>query len=277
MTSRIVRFGLAALFSALVIAQVPQVLAADPSPMNAVLTDQAIRDWLATHPEIIDKLVHDSYLRQPGLAQDGVAALQAKQQADRAAQLQKALPAAHDALYNDSRDGREGAVKPAASVVILYDFECPYCKALQPTIARLLQDHSDVSVIYKEFPILGPASIFAAKAALAAVEQGQGKFAALHAALIGSKIPEHQLKEEQVLDMAEAAGLDVDRLKTDMAKAEIGAKIAANKALAASLGIGGTPGVIIGNQLVPGNLPYERLAQMVEAAKVSVKQAALSK
>jgi protein-disulfide isomerase len=266
--------------------------AATQSASSATITDQAIRDWLATHPEVLhkivadslkddstraafDQLVHESLLRQPNIMTEVSMTAQAKQQADRAAMLQKALPAAHDALYNDPRDGREGVAKPAATVVIFYDPECPYCKSIQPAIARLVQEHADVAVVYKDFPILGPISTFSAKAALAAV--AQGKYPAFHEALMTSKIPEHQLKEEQVLDMAKTAGLDIDRLKTDMAAPEIDAKIAANKGLAASLGIQGTPGVIIGNQLVPGNVPYERLVQLVDEAKTAGKQTALLK
>jgi protein-disulfide isomerase len=258
--------------------------AADKPTAGAVVTDAAIRDWLATHPEAVDKIVHDSLLRQgTNLLTELQQAAAQKQQADRMAKFQQALPAAHDTLYNDPHDGREGAVNPAATVVILYDYECPYCKAIQPTLARLLQERSDVAVIYKEFPILGPASVFAAKVSLAAV--GQGKYSAFHAALLASKIPEHQLTEEQILAMAKGAALDVDRLKTDMNAPAIEAKIAANKALASNLGIQGTPGVIIGNQLVPGTLPYDRLVQLIEEAKSQSaagtvapgKQAALTK
>lgn len=230
-----------------------------------VITDATIRDWLATHPEAVDKLVHDSLLRQPTIMTELGAAAQAKQRADQEARLRDALPKTHGALYDDPRDGREGAIKPAATVVIFYDYECPYCKAIQPLLARLLQEHSDVAVIYKEFPILGPASIFAAKASLAAV--AQGKYPAFHGMLMASKIPEHQLKEEQILEMAKGAGIDVDRLKTEINAPEIEAKIAANKMLTVSLGIQATPGIIIGNQLVPGILPYERLVQLVEEAK----------
>ena len=83
---------------------------------------------------------------------------------------------------------------------------------------------------------------------------------------MASTLHEHDLKQAQVLAMAKACGLDIGRLMADMMSPEIDAKISANKALAASLGIQGTPGVLIGNQLVPGNLPYEQLLQLVQQA-----------
>jgi protein-disulfide isomerase len=259
------------------------VLAADSLPStgsaaaksSTVVTDAAIRDWFSTHPEAVDKILHDSLMRQPGLLGEINQAQAAKHQADQEARLRDALPKAHAALYDDPRDGREGAAKAAATLVIFADSECPYCKSIQPTLARLVAEHTDVAVIYKDFPILGPISTFAAKASLAAV--GQGKYPALHAALMASKIPEHQLKEEQILEMAKTAGIDVERLKTDMAAPEIEVKIAATKTLAMTLGIQGTPGVIIGNQLVPANVPYERFVQLLEEAKVPGRQAALSR
>jgi protein-disulfide isomerase len=126
----------------------------------------------------------------------------------------------------------------------------PGCKSLQPVLARLVQEHPEVSIIYKDFPILGEGSAIAARAGLAAVKQGL--YAAFHDLMMGSRIPEHQLTEAQILDRAKQAGLDIGRLQRDMADPAVEAKIAETRTLAATLGIQGTPGLLIGTQLVAG-------------------------
>lgn len=262
--------------------------AADPAPSHSqsVITDQAIRDWFSTHPEVIqsmvasalagnganmafDKAVHDSLMRQPNVMQEIQQAAYQKAQSDRAAKLQEALPRLQAALFNDPADGRAGPANAGIKLVVFYDPECPYCKALQPNLTRLVQENKEVSVIYKDFPILGPISEKAAKMALAAVSQG--KYVEFHDALMASTIAEHQLTEAQLYDMARAVGLDTEKLKADSASKPIMDKIAANRALAGQLGVSGTPAVLLGNQLVPGNSPYEVIEKLALASRPAAR------
>jgi protein-disulfide isomerase len=245
--------------------------APQPATPSVVVTDQTIRDWLATHPEAIDKILHDSMLRQTGLLfemQQADGKRRQEEQMAKQAHAAEFIAQNKAALFDDPRDGRTGPSVAALSVVVFYDPECPICKMLQPTLARLAQEQPDIQIVYKDYPILGPMSQMASKAALAAA--AQGKYAAFHDALMASKIAEHQLTEANVHDMAKAADLDLDRLKSDMNSPTVQTSLTATRGLAQSLGISGTPSLIIGNQVVVGNLPYEQILTFVQQAKAAL-------
>jgi protein-disulfide isomerase len=238
----------------------------------AVLTDQAVRDWLATHPEVVDKMVHESVLRQVGLLGEMNQAEMKRRQDEMAARQAKAgdfIAAHHAALFEDPRDGRAGAAKPVLTIAMFYDPECPICKALQPTLDRLLKEHPEIAIVYKDFPILGAGSFTASRAALASV--GQGKYAAFHDALMGSRIAEHQLTEANVVEMAKSVGLDVDRLKADMAAPALQAALGGTHQMAQELAISGTPTLVIGTQLLVGNVPYEQLVALINQSVTAAK------
>ena len=118
--------------------------------------------------------------------------------------------------------------------------------------------------MFKEFPILGDPSVFAAKAALAANKQG--KYFEFHRALMALK---GDLSPTAVFGIAKAQGLDVDKLKQDMDSPEIQAQINKNYELARALGINGTPAFVIGKELVPGALPMSELMAKVEEQRKS--------
>jgi protein-disulfide isomerase len=127
-----------------------------------------------------------------------------------------------------------------------------------PTVAEIIAADPDLRVVYKEFPILGPGSTFAARAALAA--QRQGKYAPFHEALMRAG---ESLDEEQVLEIAEAVGLDTERLDQDMQDPAIQEAIARNLQLANALGITGTPSFVIGDRVVPGAVDLRTLQSLI--------------
>ena len=138
------------------------------------------------------------------------------------------------------------------TIVEFFDYRCPYCKQVLPALQTLLKEDHKLRFVYKEMPVLGPASVTAAHAALAA--QRQGKYEAFHTAMMATK---GQITDETVYKVAGSVGLDVDRLKQDMSAPEIEQALKANLALADALNIRGTPGFIIGNHIVPGAIDLE--------------------
>jgi protein-disulfide isomerase len=116
--------------------------------------------------------------------------------------------------------------------------------------------------VYKEFPVLGPASVTAARAALAA--RKQGKYDAFHRAMMAMK---GQINEATVFKVASSVGLDVARLKRDMTAPEIDRMLKANLDLADALDIHGTPGFVIGDEIVPGAVSLDDLKQLIATAR----------
>jgi len=124
-----------------------------------------------------------------------------------------------------------------------------------------------VKFVFKELPILGPNSVQASKAALASVKQG--KYQKFHETLMKTK---ERLSDEVIFNAAKTSGLDVEKLKKDMADESIDKIIKANQALAKEVGAHGTPTFIINDQLYPGAMQYEQLKKAVEDARKNAKK-----
>jgi protein-disulfide isomerase len=131
------------------------------------------------------------------------------------------------------------------AVIEFFDYTCPYCKAIEPRLQKFLKDDKGAKLILKEFPILTPESLIAAKAALAAVKQG--KYEPFHNTLMGFK---GRLTTDVIFDTAKDVGLDVTRLRKDMDAREITDQIIANFNLARALRIFQTPGFIAGGHML---------------------------
>ena len=145
--------------------------------------------------------------------------------------------------------GPVGAFKPDVVVVEYFDYNCPYCKKLVPTLKALLAQDANVGLVYKDWPILGPVSEYAAASALAA--GWQGKYLAAHEALLSGP---RLAKIDQVDDILQHAGVNMETLKKDRVghAKEIAALLERNDAEAQALGLKGTPGIVVGRQLVAG-------------------------
>lgn len=165
-------------------------------------------------------------------------------------------------LINDVYSPETGNADGDVIVVEFYDYNCGYCKKVFPTVSELLEKDKKVRFIFKEFPILGPSSELASKWALAAHKQK--KFYEFHKALMSNRVPiELPLLEK----LAKDAGLNVDQAKKDADSPEILQQIENNRALAAGLGLGGTPAFVIGDELVPGMIFPEDMLKKVSAAR----------
>ncbi len=143
-----------------------------------------------------------------------------------------------------------------------FDYNCPYCKRAAADVKALLAADENVRVVYREWPILGEGSVFAARAALAA--RAQGKYEDMHWALMDMR---GRADEASILAAARSVGLDLDQLVADMNSAEVQSHIETSSLLAQSLGFTGTPAFVIGDALVPGAVPLSDLQEYLQAAR----------
>jgi len=155
-----------------------------------------------------------------------------------------------------------GNLNGDVSVIEFFDYRCGYCKRVASAVTQLQRDDPGVRVMYKDFPILGEASFFGARAALAAREQG--KHQAFHEAMLAS---DNELTQEDVFVIAQRVGLDVKKLDADLQAPERQAAIDRNRALAKLLGISGTPGFVVGGEVYPGALELTNLKALVAKAR----------
>ena len=131
-------------------------------------------------------------------------------------------------------------------------------------LVSLLGEDPNIRYVFKEFPILGPESEFASRAAQAVWFEDQDKYVPFHHALMGMK---GNLTEARVLREAENIGIDTERLRTAMASPEVTSALQSNYALAKALGINGTPAFVIGDELVPGALDIAALKRLIVDAR----------
>jgi protein-disulfide isomerase len=142
-----------------------------------------------------------------------------------------------------------GAANPEVTVVEYFDYNCPYCRKLAPSMHALVKNDHKVAVVFKEWPIFGGISVYAARSALAS--QWQGKYQTAHDALIGAPRLSQAAEVDETL---QNAGINLPELKKALAAhgAQIDAILARNNAEAHSLGMRGTPGLLVGRDVSTG-------------------------
>lgn len=163
-------------------------------------------------------------------------------------------------MLTDPGTDAVGAPNADVTIVEYFDYNCPYCKKLAPALQSLLAEDHKVAIVYKDWPILGDVSVYAARSALAA--RWQGKYLAAHDALMNGP---RSAQNAQVDASLKRAGIDLDTLKKDQSghAKDIDALLARNDAEAHALSLRGTPGIVIGRQLLPGIVDLNGLKQLV--------------
>jgi protein-disulfide isomerase len=196
------------------------------------------------------KIVRQGLLADPGILNDTVAAL-------RDAQYAPVLASNRAAIETPFGSSWKGAQKPEVTLVEFFDYACPYCKASNPAVDRLLQEDKGLRVVYRELPILGPDSLTAARLSLAASKLG--RFARFHDTLwaAGRPAPETNAQAAQAAGIAPAPSQDP----------AIEAELNRNMKLAGELGATGTPLFIVGDRVLNGAVGYDALKDAIAQAR----------
>ena len=175
----------------------------------------------------------------------------------RDAQYAPVLNANRAAIETPFASSWRGAAKPDVTLVEFYDYACPYCKASNPHVERLVKEDKGLRVVYKELPILGPDSVVAARVALEASKLG--RFNAFHDALWAAGRP----SEQTITAAARAVGVSPTPRSDPAAEAEL----KRNFQLAGQLGATGTPMFVFGDRVLNGAVGYETLKQAIAKAR----------
>lgn len=211
--------------------------------------DAAIRAYLLEHPEVIIESL-EKYEAQARAKQERATA--------------DTLAANQDSIYNHPMTPVTGDPKGDVTIVELFDYQCGYCKRTLQTVLDLQKEDPRLRFIWKELPILGPTSEYAARAAMAANKQD--KYLAFHTVVMGAR---GRLTPDRVLKLAAKAEIDVERLKRDMEDPAIKKYLQETVELARKLGVTGTPGFIIGGKLFPGAIDKEHMKKLIAEARAT--------
>jgi len=242
------RFAVAILFAAMAASAVSVPARADDfTPAQKTAVDKMIHDYLLSHPEVLIQAVQ---------------AADDKLKSDARDKAQKTLAEKRKDVFDDPSSPVAGNPHGDVTMVEFFDYRCPYCKQVEPSLEKVIADDHHLRFVYKEFPVLGPVSITAARAALAA--RKQGKYDAFHRAMMAAK---GQISDQTVMDVAGSVGLDIVQLKRDMESPDVDKTLKSDMALADALDISGTPAFIIGNQIIPGAIDLDALKQAIADAR----------
>jgi len=236
--------------------------------IGGLLAFQAPEFALADEPvfddreqEAIQRIIEDHLVNNPDVIVKALESLRQKQEIEAAAKVKDAIASNYFALVDDDNSPFAGDEAADVAVVEFFDYRCPYCKKVADDVDRLIEADEKLKVVYKEWPILGPESVVAARAALAA--RKQDRYLPFHRKIMAMR----EITEASVMTAAEELGLDLDRLKADMKAPEVEEHLRETMRLSRELGIEGTPAFVIGDELVPGAASFEQLQALVAKAR----------
>jgi protein-disulfide isomerase len=174
-----------------------------------------------------------------------------------------------ESILRDPRMPAEGNAKEALTIVEYFDYRCLTCKKVNPVLQQIVHDDGHIRLVFKDWPIFGGISIYAARLGLAA--KFQNKFPEAHEALISLQ---GKLSEDNVLRTLAKAGIDISRAQHDLAtnQKEIDAILARNQEQATALGFEGTPAFIIGHLRVPAVFNTANFEQFIADARAAAKR-----
>jgi protein-disulfide isomerase len=216
--------------------------------IGAVLTAALL---LFVVPQFLSsRIVRQGMLADPNILTETADALRDQQYAP-------TLAANRAAIETPFASSWKGAAKPEVVLVEFYDYACPYCKASNPHVDQLMKENPGLRVVYRELPILGQASVDAARLSLAASKAG--RFREFHDALYaaGRPSPDTNATAARAANIPPVPGED----------AAIENELKRNFQLAGQLGATGTPLFVVGDRVLNGAVGYEALKQAIEAAQ----------
>lgn len=210
----------------------------------------------------VETIVRDYLLRNPEIILEAMKILEQRETAAAEERRQAAIGNLKPTLTASPLTPVFGAENGDVVIIEFFDYQCGYCKRLFPGLSSTMDEDENLTVVFVEFPILGPASLVAARAALAAKKQDL--YMEYHTALMNH---EGRLTEEVIFGQAEQLGLDMEQFHADMQGDDITQYLQMTRALADSLGIRGTPSMVIGDNFVGSYVPKEQLVQFIAAER----------
>ena len=201
----------------------------------------------------IEAIVRDYILNHPEIIPEAVARLEQ-------AEARKALAAS--ALETPFPGATAGNPNGDVKLVVFFDYACPYCRQGHADVAKLVREDPKLMVIYRDFPVLSPASTEAAMASLSAATQGG--YRKFHDAMFDSP---GRVSLARTMGIVKGVGLSEDKVTADLKNAALKAEVDKNLVLGRELGLTGTPSYIIGNRILSGAVGFDRLKDAVAAAR----------
>jgi protein-disulfide isomerase len=219
------------------------------SPAQRGDIERIVREYLISHPEVL---------------QEAMAELEKRTAEAEAAKHQAAVKEYSKEIFNSPRQVVLGNPKGDVTMVEFFDYNCGYCKRAMQDMLTLLKTDANLKVVLKEFPVLGPGSVEAAKVAAAVhIQDKTGKkYLEFHQKLLGGR---GQADKAHALAAAKDVGLDVGRIEKEMESPDVKAMLDESFKLAEALGLNGTPSYVVGKDVVVGAVGLDALKEKINS------------
>jgi protein-disulfide isomerase len=214
-----------------------------PAGRSKAEIEQIVREYIIQHPEVL---------------MESVRVHNERERAESQRRAKEAMATNRRELFDNSASPASGPADAEVTIVQFFDYKCGYCRRVTPTVSKVLEEHRNVRIIFKELPILGPESRVASQAALAAAKQGA--YASFHQELMALGGP---VTPAAIEGIGTKLGLDVPRLKGDMSSSDVEAALEQNQRLATAIGVQSTPSFVVGDELISGAIDRARFEELI--------------
>lgn len=206
--------------------------------------------------EIVEKMLRE----RPEIIVDALTAYQEKQELAKKERQQEMLNSYADTLFSKKGDPFIGNANGKVTIVEFFDYRCGYCKRVLNDVVAVMKANADVKIVFKEFPILGDASMLVTRVSLAVNAVAPAKYGEFHKKVMGGR---GSVDKASLLHIASALGIDTAAVEVAMESDDVSTAIRDNYLLAEQLGIRGTPAFVIGDQVVPGAIDRATLEKLI--------------
>jgi protein-disulfide isomerase len=212
----------------------------------------------------IERIVHEYLVKHPEVLEEAMNELEKRQQAAQAEKHKAAVKQHANALFNSPDQVTLGNPNGNVTFVEFFDYNCGYCKRAMSDMLTLLKSDPNLKVVLKEFPVLGPGSVEAARVAVAVRMQDPKKYLEFHTKLLGGR---GHADGKRALAVAKEIGMDMGRLQKEMKSPEVQKTLQQDFKLAQALGLNGTPSYVIGDNVVVGAVGLDGLRAKINTAR----------
>lgn len=212
----------------------------------------------------IETIIREYMLKNPELLQEVFNELEKRQTQAENAKHESAVKENKDAIFNAPNQVVLGNPKGDVTLVEFFDYNCGYCKHAMGDMLTLLKTDPKLRIVLKEFPVLSEGSKEAALVAAAVQMQDPKKYLAFHTELLGGR---GEANRDRALAVAKDVGLDMTKIKKDMASPEAVARVNESYKLATALGLNGTPSYVVGDKVIVGAVGLDGLRSGINTAR----------
>ncbi len=246
-------------------AEKPTSEAAAEAPKAEINPSGLDKDKRVKKVEDVEEVVAKWIEANPKAIINSVANMQKQAMADQMKDAQKNIGTKKEEIFNDKNSPEYAPAGFDVTIVEFFDYACGYCKKAQGTVEELLQSDKKIRIVYKEFPILGQPSMELATVSIAVNLVDPSSYKKFHDALMKSS----ERSKDGAIKIAKSVGINVAKLESVLKgdQEKIANIIQANLVLGGSIGISGTPGFVIGEELIPGAFELQTFKEKVETLR----------